>query len=343
VLKRSSTAAALAAVLLFGLPAALAAQEEGYPFRWSNFRIELSGGWLGVSPESLNRIVDYENTYLGHYYIKQYAYYDELYGDAYTARFAYAGDQEFRSLNRIAPLSVALRYQASPTFGLSLGVQYIKGVQSSGVGLDVQVEDSRPEAALPGASTIHYDNDDLTVSVESWMPFLQANFGWDFFKILRGEIFIMGGPILGDLKVWNERFESVTTDAGTVASGSWTMEMTGRSTSIAIETGAQLRARILPFVEIYGQAGYAFQQLNQISGLDTIRTATELPAVTESSWAVKGTWGVTWEKATTPWGGFSAPTLTTSYSPMGRQPVGTTVASVDLSGLQLAAGLSIRL
>lgn len=344
MLKRSSAAAALAAMVFLGLPSALAAQEEGYPFRWSNFRIELAGAWLDVAPDSLNRVVDYENAYLEHYYVKQYAFLDELYGDAYTARLAYSGDQEFRPLRRIAPLSISLRYQASPTFGLSLGVQYIKGSQSSAVGLDVLVEDDRSGSALPGASTVRYENGDLTMSVESWMPFLRANFGWDLFKALRTEIFIMGGPILGDLRVWNQRFESVITDAGPVSSGSRTMEMTGHSASLAVEAGAQLRVRIFSFLEVIGQAGYAFRQLTQISGLDTIRTATDLPESTESVWEAKGTWGVSWEKVTTPWGTFSAPILTTSYNPMGgRQHVGTTVASVDLSGFQLSAGLSIRL
>lgn len=344
MLKRSSAAAALAALVLLGLPSALAAQEEGYPFRLSNFRIELAGAWLDIAPDSLNRVADYENAYLEHYYVKQFAFLDELYGDAYSARLAYTGNREFSPLRRIAPLSISLRYQASPTFGLSLGVQYIKGEQSSAVGLDVLVEDFRPESTLPGASTVHYENGGLAMSVESWMPFLRANFGWDLFKALRTEIFIMGGPILGDLRVWNERLESVSTEAGPVSSGSRTMEMTGRSTSLAIEAGAQLRLRVFSFLEIIGQAGYAFRQLTQISGLDTIRTATDLPTATESTWAAKGTWGVSWEKLTTPWGTFSAPILTTSYNPMGgRQAVGTTVASVDLSGFQLSAGLSIRL
>jgi hypothetical protein len=335
--------AALAAAALAGLPAFLAAQEEGYPFRWSNFRIEASGTWVGISPESLNRAVDYENAYLAHYYLDQYAYYDELFGDAYAAQFAYGGGSSFSGLDRVAPLSIALRYQASPTFGLSFGVERIRGARTSGVDLDVLIQDDRADASLPGASTARYENGDLTVSVESWMPYLAANFGWDLLKRLRTEIFIKGGPIFGDLRVWNQRLESVTTAEGTVSSGRRTMEMTGTSTSLAIEAGLQLRVRILSFAEIFGQAGYAFRQLNQISGLDTVTTVTTLPSASESSSSVRGTWGVTWEKATSPWGSFSAPTLTTSYNTMGRSTVGTTTASVDLSGLQIGAGLSIRL
>ncbi len=341
--KRSSIAAVLAAAALFGLPGLLAAQEDGYPFRWSNFRIEASGTWAGISPESLNRAVDYENAYLAHYYLGQYAYYDDLYGDAYAASFAYAGDQAFARLDRVAPISIALRYQASPTFGLSLGLERIRGVRTSGVALDVLGEDGRADTALPGASTAHYENRDLTISVESWMPYVAANFGWDLFKPLRTEIYIKGGPIFGDLRIWNQRLESVTAGGETLASGSRTMEMTGTSTSLAIEAGGQLRIRLLPFAEIYGQAGYAFRQLNQISGLNSIAAVTTLPSASEISSAVAGTWGVTWEKATSPWGSFSAPTLTTSYNTSGRSTVGTTTAAVDLSGLQLGVGLSIRL
>jgi hypothetical protein len=329
--------------LLLLVPAAVQAQEQGYPFKWSNFQIELTGGWAKISPDSLNRTVTYENTYLTHYYLNRYAYYDGLYGDAYSAQYVYAGDKEFKPLEAITPLGAAIRYQASPTFALSLGVQYLRGVSTSGVDLDVLVDDARAEAALPGASTAHYSNSDLTVSVKAWMPYLGANFGWDLFHFLRTELYLLGGPIMGDLRAWDQRNESLTTAEGTVSSGSRTFEMTGDSTSLAIEAGAQLRAKILPFVDIFVQAGYSFRQLNQIQGLETIVTKTDFPAVSETDYALAGTWGVTWEKFSDLWGEDRAPTMTTDYAYRGRDYVGTTTASIDLSGLQLTAGISIRL
>lgn len=329
----------LALVLL--VPAAVQAQEQGYPFKWSNFQIELTGGWAKISPDTLNRTVTYENTYLTHYYLNRYAYYDREYGDAYSAQYVYAGDKEFKPLKGITPFGAAIRYQASPTFALSLGVQYLRGVSTSGVDLDVLVDDARAEAALPGASTAHYSNSDLTVSVKAWMPYLGANFGWDLFHFLRTELYLLGGPIMGDLRGWDQRSESLTTADGTVSSGSRTFEITGDSTSIAIEAGVQLRAKILPFADIFVQAGYSFRQLNQIQGLESIITKTDYPAVSETDYALAGTWGVSWDTANTPWGIFKAPTVTTEFGFWG--DIGTTTATVDLSGLQLTAGISIRL
>ncbi|MDD8025755.1 MAG: hypothetical protein PHI34_04525 [Acidobacteriota bacterium] len=332
--RKLTYAIALFIALILFVPAAARAQEQGYPFRLSNFHLEFTGGWVAISPDDLNRTVDYENSYLTHYYLNRYAYYDNLYGDAYSARNVFSGGQEFESLQSVTPLGAAIRYQASPTFSLSLGVQYIRGVKSSDVDLDVMIDD-----ASAGASTAQYRNDGLTVSVKSWMPYLSANFGWDLFKFLRTEIFVMGGPIIGDLRAWDQRFESVVTEEGTVSSGSRTMEITGHSTSVAVEIGGQVRIKLLPFVEIFGQAGYAFRQLNQIQGLQSIQTLSELPTASESLYSLSGTWGVNWERPSSAWGSSSLPLLTTNFANGTR----TTVANVDLSGFQVTAGLSIRL
>ncbi|MDD8025754.1 MAG: hypothetical protein PHI34_04520 [Acidobacteriota bacterium] len=332
-------------ILLASLPAR--AQEIGYPFKWSNFRIELTGGWARISPKDLNRAVDYENAYLNHYYLDRYAYYDDLYGDAYSARYVYSGAEKFESLRSITALGAAIRYQLSPTFALSLGVQSLRGAKSSGVGLDVVIDDARPEAEFPGTSTASYANDDLTVSIKSWMPYLAANFGWDLFKFLRSEIFFLGGPIFGDVRAWNKRNESILAAEETVSSGSRTMELTGRATSIGIELGGQLRFKLFPFLEIYGQASYAFRQLNQIQGLYSLLMTSELPTASETLYTAEGTWGVRLEKAGTPWGLFSAQTLTTEWGTEGwttdSYALGATGASVDLSGFHLTAGISIRI
>jgi hypothetical protein len=335
----------IAAVLL--LPPAVRAQEQGYPFRWSNFRIELSGGWVGVQPGDLDKAVEYENAYLDHYYLDRYAYYESLYGEAYSAQFTYAGGREFLPLRSGTPLGAAVRYQASPTLGLSLGVQYLRGVQTSGVGLDVAIMDERAGSELPGASTARYANDDLSLSVKTWMPYLAANFGWDLLKFLRTDIVIMGGPIFGDLRVWNEHHESVISAGETASSGSRTMELTGSSTSLAVEFGGRLEVKIFPFLHLYGQAGYAFRAFNDIHGLNSIRTATELPEASQSDYALQGPWGVNREDIMTLWGKFSAPILTTEFGANFWKSTfnafGTAPAEVDMSGLQLVAGLSIRL
>jgi|GEM_PF-1057389 len=337
----------LAAVLL--APAAASAQEKGYPFRWSNFRIEASGGWIGVNPGDLDRVVDYENAYVKFSFLDRYAYYDGLYGDAYSAQFAYKGSQKFLPLRSGTPLQVALRYPASPTLGLSLGLRHFRGVQASGVALDVTVSDGREGSELPGASLAGYANDDLTLSVETWMPFLAANFGWDLLKFLRTEIVVLGGPIFGDLRVWNERHESVTSGGETVSLSSRSQEITGTETTLAVELAARLEIKIFPFLHVYGQAGYSFKTFNDIHGLNSIRVAAELPTPSQTVYSQTGPWGVRlteWEAA---WGKFSASGLTTSFGTdwsevlFTHNAYGTAPAEVNLSGLQLQAGLSIRL
>ncbi len=338
---RCAALTVLIAALSVLAPSAALAQEEGYPFKLSNFSLELTGGWASIAPGNLNRAVDNENAYLKHYYLKQYAYYDLQYGDAYNAAFAYTGSESFSAMDSITPLAAAIRYQVSPTFALSLGLQRLRGSRHSNVGLDVAVTDA-PTADF----TAHYRNEGFLVSVESWMPFLGANFGWDLFKFLRTEIFLQGGPIVGDCRIYSRREESITNESGIVSSGYRVLELTGRSKSLAIETGGQLRIKLLPFLELYGQGGYAFRKLTKVHGPHSVLTVAETPAAAESRYSLSGTWGITWDKAQTAWGLYSAPALTTNYSNIGgwnSTIPGTTVANVELSGFQLTAGIAIRL
>lgn len=338
---RNAALFVLTIVFLALLPGGLGAQEDGYAFKLSNFRLELTGGWGSIAPSNLNRAAENENAYLEHYYIKKHAYFESLYGDAYSVVASYTSGREFGALDSITPYSASLRYQVSPTFALSLGVQVLRGARQSDVGLDVSVADSRTDDY-----TAHYRNEGFRISVRSWMPFLGANFGWNLLGFLRTEIYLLGGPIIADCRVFSRREESITAAAGTVSSGYRVMEISGRSQSVAVETGGQLRVRILPFLDLYGQGGYAFRKLTRIHGPHTIRTVSETPVASESNYALSGTWGITWEKAQTGWGLYSAPALTTSYANIsGRNPTipGTTVANADLSGLQLSAGIAIRL
>ncbi len=328
-------------VALFLIPPAAAwAQEEGYPFKLSNFSLELTGGWSSIAPGNLNRAVDNENAYLEHYYLKRYAYYQSLYGGAYSASYAFTGSKTFSPMDSITPYAAALRYQVSPTFALSLGVQFLRGSRGSDVGLDVAVS-----GAPTSDFTAHYRNSGFLVSVKSWMPFLGANFGWDLLKFLRTEIYLMGGPIVGDCRVYSRREESVIDVAGTVSSGYRVLELTGRSKSLAIEAGGQLRIKLLPFLELYGQGGYAFRKLTKVHGPHSVLTVAETPVAAETKYSLSGTWGITWDKAQTAWGIYSAPALTTNYSTIGWNSTipGTTVANVELSGFQLTAGIAIRL
>jgi hypothetical protein len=330
------------AVIIAVLPALAGAQEEGYAFKLSNFRIEMMGSWGRISPTNLNRGADNENAYIDHYYTKKYAYYESIYGEAYRVSYISRKGTIIQPLESITPVGASIRYQLSPTFALSLGIQYMKGVRTSSIGMDVAVEDDR--AAAPYNE--HYSNDGFQLSVEAWMPQLGAHFGWNLGKLLRTEIFLLGGPILGDTRVWNQRRESVSTAEGTTSSSQRTMEITGHSNSLAMEMGGQLRLQLLPFLDLFAQPSYAFRKLTRIHGLNTIRTVTELPSASESLYAYSGTWGIGWEQVSTPWGPYRAPRLTTEFNPTwawGTTGIGSTVANVDLSGFQIAAGLSIRL
>ncbi|MCX6574853.1 MAG: hypothetical protein NTV82_00505 [Candidatus Aminicenantes bacterium] len=321
----------LVAIIVLG-PSFAGAQEQGYPFRLSNFKIEFYGGYAPLIPEHFNTLADYEESYLQFYYGQRYA----SLGPGYTVTTERTGDDRFRPLTKAVLWGGRIHYQLSPTLSLSFGVQYMKGSQDSRVGMNVTVLDG-------GSSflTDKYENTGFGLSATALLPQLGAHFGWDLTPFFRPGIFIIFGPMFVESRAVSNRHMMKAGPAGYTSDVVETYEMKGRKTSLTGELGGSLHIRLAKFLDFFTDGSYIFRGTPNLSGPGSSRTvikdSVSGESSTSSNW--EGQWNLAPYDTTTSWGRFKGTVANNAYE----WSWGFKRFDFDLSGFQLKAGIAIRL
>jgi hypothetical protein len=315
------------------LPLAAAAQEEGYAFRWSNFKLELNGGYTPAKPPSLNAIPAYEDAYLKFYYEQRYNAYAPL---GYSVRIERTGDDAFRSLDRAWTWGARLKYEFSPSLALAVGIQHLSGSRSSRAGMTANLQDG-----VLGTYTDRYENQGLGLSVEAWLPQLSAYFGWNIGPVLRAEVFIAGGPMFTGFKVESLVRRTVTDWDGVRSESSLALKGEGTARSWANELGCALRIRPHRSFDVFAEAGYSFRQSGAFSGPGTSTSTTS--SSTDGEMSVTTSWDGRWAMlliaSTQSWGKFSAKTASNAYA----WDVTHQKFVLEFSAFQIKLGLGVRL
>lgn len=332
----------LAALAL--LPGAVQAQEDGYPFRLSNFSFEFQGGVTRIAPADMNSIAAYEEAYLQYYYVTRFAYYKSLYGDAYKVQSTRSGDASFNSIRDGLLSGVRLRYDVSPSFSLSVGIQFLNRDQTSSVGMKVDVVDgNRDYIDYGGTVSYQYQNSGFLLSAKAWVPQLGAHFGWRVGPVLRFEILVAGGPMYVECRSLSERRTSVT-DASGYQSGSLVRtDMTSKATGVSAEAGGRIYVKTAGFLDFFVEGSFAFRNATFISG-----PSSSMSVVIDSNAAqdpVLQSWSGEWSRLkteiTSSWGKFSQ--FQTQNRLLISRGVNAMKFGLDLSGFQLKAGIAIKL
>jgi hypothetical protein len=328
---------ALALALFALLPAALFSQEEGYEFRLSNFVLELYGGACKINPDDLNNHPLYEEAYLQFYWVKYYDYLHSVYGNNYVVTSTRTGDGAFQSLKKAVPYGFRLRYQASPTFGLTLGVQFLDGTQLSNVGMTFDVQDRRPDYTdYPNVRTVQYQNTGFTTQATAWMPELGAHFGWDFMTVLRWEISIAFGPVFAQCRTLNQRRIITTTADGFQSENVLVQEMKGSVTGLGGELGTGLFVRPLKYLRLFVEGSYIFRELGEMAGAgwsrSTYKDSNSVYDAATATWS--GTWFLQTSSVTKNWGRFTPLYIQNQTEPL----YGLRRFNPDLSGFQMKMG-----
>jgi hypothetical protein len=119
----------------------------------------------------------------------------------------------------------------------------------------------------------------------------------------------------------------VFTDAGI-------LEEKGTGTGIALDLGGRLNYPLVKRMEIFLEAGYAYQVVKNVSG-----PGSEFREVSSETW--NGQWGIKSEKITSPWGELAVD-FPTSYWPDNSNQGKVRDFELDFSGFQVRLGLSFR-
>ena len=321
---------ALFAACIAVFPPPVQAQEEGFPFGFANFGLEIYGGFSKINPKEFNSIFRYEESYLKFFYVDKYEY---LYGnDATVTR---TGDSQIGSLDRVLPFGVRLTYKISPTLALSVGIQRVKGDRSTAAGMVV---------AAPDGSGAEYRLPSFRLSASGWIPEIRATFGWNLPAALRLELFIGGGPMFTECRSGFERHDIIVDTQSRRYETTTTMDMTGRSIGVCGELGGRLRIRPVKFLSLFAEGGFAFRQASGLKGSGTlkseIRSPDAEPIVYSEKWDDK-LWGMVRYGAYRDWGRLSGSMASNYYvvSDWG----GPSKFYLDISGFQLKAGIAIGL
>ena len=317
------------------------AQEDGYPFRLSNFSIELLGGFSKLNPKEFNAYAAAEDAYVQFSYVTRFNYYKALYGAAYQATSVRTGDSQFNQIKYGTAYGFRLRYELSPSLGLSAGIQFLKKSQSSNVGLNVTVQDSDP--AYAGPLAYGYQNSGFLLSVSSWVPEVAAHFCWQYGPIFRVEALIGGGPMFISCHSISQRLTSVTSASGAVTSNLTTVDMSGQASGFSGELGARVCARTGGFLDLFAEGTYSFREGAELSGPGSSRStdsdASGAATTATASWS--GIWNSRLTTITNDWGKYSV------IAPQNQIPTssgsGIIKYVLNLSGFQLKAGLTIHL
>ena len=320
------------------------AQEDGYPFRLSNFSLELLGGYSKLNPIDFNAYASAEEAYVQSNYVTRVNYYRVLYGAAYQATVVRTGDSQFNQIKGGLAYGFRLRYDLSPSLGLSLGVQFLHKDQRSNVGMNVGIQDSDPAyAAANGPQGYAYQNSGFLLTVSSWVPEIAAHFCWQYGPIFRFEALIGGGPMFISSRAVSQRFTSFTDATGAVGSNLTITDMSGKTTGFSGELAGRIYARTGGFLDFFAELGYSFREGSELSGpgssqsIDTDAGGAKVPVT--ASWT--GTWTSRRTDVTNAWGKY------TVVAPQNQIPSGSGTGFMkyvlNLSGFQLKAGLTIHL
>jgi len=344
LIKRSSPLLILGLAALALFPRAVQAQEDGYPFRLANFSFEFQGGLTWIAPSDMNSIAAYEEAYLQYYYVTRFAYYKSLYGDAYQVQSTRSGDASFNAIRDGLLSGVRLRYNLSPSFGLSVGVQFLSRDQTSSVGMKVDVVDgSRDYVDYGGTVSYRYQNSGFLLGAKAWVPQLGAHFGWKVGPVLRFEILVAGGPMYVECRSLSERRISVT-DASGYQSGSLVRtDMTSKATGVSVEAGGRIYVKTAGFLDFFVEGSFAFREVSYLTGPGSSRSvaidsnAEQDPV--QQSWS--GEWSSIKTEITSSWGKFL------QYKVQNQIPINKGMSihnfGLNLSGFQLKAGIAIKL
>ena len=334
--KRLSRLFVLGLAALALIPGTARAQEDGYPFRLANFSFEFLGGATKLSPDDLNTFASYEEAYLQYYYTTRFNYYRGLYGDSYQVQSTRTGDSAFQPVRDGLSYGLRLRYNLSPSLGLSLGIQFLTRTQRSNVGMQVDVD-------YGGPVSYKYQNSGFLLGVSAWVPELAAHFGWQLGSILRLELLFAGGPLHVECRSQSERLMSITDASGYESGNVVRTEMTGKATGISVELGGRICAKTAGFLDFFVEGNYAFRDATFLAGSGSSRsTAFDSNAQQDpvlQSWS--GDWGIVLSSITSSWGKFSM--MVPQNQAVASKTTVVQKFDLNLSGVQLKIGVAVKL
>jgi hypothetical protein len=324
----------LLGALLLAAPAAWASQENG-----KKLQVEFFGGFSTLSPNDLNRRLEYDQLYEDFYTELRYAYYHDAYGEFVT----YSGqvDGEFKKIRQALPVGLRLKYELTPSLSVSLGFKYLSNRRDSQVTYQYNVRQVDPDAVqFYDEFSLFQENNPYSISVRAYVPMLGVHYKLGKIRAFNMEVFLAAGPMFASCEFMRRRYSSSLDSYDYLTELDSSLEMKGGGTGLALEAGLQINVKVFKHIYLLMEGGYAYQMAWSITGPGSSETTTwdsNSAGYTEYG-AWDGQWTMVEGYLENEWGRFPY-----SY-PTGQPGSGNAPGfKLDLSGAQVRLGLSFRL
>ncbi len=296
--------------------------------RW---QFEVFGGFASLNPSDLNLRADFDE-------MSRMFYYDDylqfLKSQGLIASFSRSNEGgRAKFLRHSIPFGVRLRYRLADWLALSLGLNRFSGDRNSSYKNTYQVTDKE------GLPSVYFEElSSYTLGSKGYVPSFGMHLGLPLTRSLRLEGYLAGGPLFAECRYalsYQSQGPPLGSGANVESPDNGVLEETGSGTGMSIEMGARLDLRLKRRLGVFLEGGYAYQRVDGISGPGMRSISSH-----RDSW--EGDWGIKQDVKVEPWG--TARFLWPSN--------GWTIFSgtwwrlrdfeLDLSGVQVRAGLSYR-
>lgn len=318
------TSAAFLACSLFIRPPAPQAGQGAEAGKRGQIRLELLGGFSFLNPTDMNQFVDYDKSVQEFTYD---SYFDYLRNHNVIQSWNKDAEGERKKIKNALPFGLRIRYSILDFLDVSVGFQFMQRRSSESLNFLYTRNESTTTQYLESLAITPYELD-----VKAYYPSLGIHFHKQIGRILKAEAFFAGGPLFGECS-----YESQWNYTWTIQGPGYSWETyksegllseDGSGTGISLELGGRFGIPLHRKIDIFLEAGYAYQVVTSLSGSGLERQG-------ESTETWEGRWGMKSETITTSWGSRHLFYPTND----GKEGTGMGDFRLDLSGFRARIGV----
>ena len=321
-------AAAFLTWILSVWPVALWAGQRAEAGERGRVRLEIYAGFSLLNPTDMNQFVDYDRSIQEFSYD---AYFDYLRSNNMIRSWGKNTEGERKKIGNALPFGIRFRYGLLDYLDISVGFQYTRRAPSESLNFLYTRNETAATRYLESLNIAPYK-----MEVRAYYPSLGVHFHKRFGRNLKAEGFFIGGILFADCS-----YESQWNYTWTIQGLGYSWEAyksegllseEGSGTGITLELGGRFGIPVHRKIDIFLEAGYAYQAIKSLSG-----SGFEIHGEDMETW--DGRWGMKSETMTTPWG------TRRFFYPTNRETGGNGIEDfqLNLSGFRLRIGLSLTL
>lgn len=290
------------------------------------FQLEVIAGFSFLNPEDLNSNAMLREQFIKFWYEDRYDYYVRV---GHIQSNVTSQEGEFRTIKSALPLGLRFKYFVIQPFAISLGFKYLARSSKSNVRHHLTISEN------DGTQVNHkHEYFPFNISVKAFIPTIGIHFEKGLFKDIGFEIFVCGGPLLGQcVYSLDYKYENVT-NGNLISTSAYNFEEKGSGTGIALDGCIRMNYSMSEHLGLFVETGYAYQKVEDLKGPGYIKSNGEVEEW-EDEWGMKEYYKAEY------WGIMDSMYASNSWE-FPENYLWIREFKLDLSGFQARIGISYR-